>query len=239
MRSSRWHAQGNAYLLVERADLDPEEARRLVGDADGIVQILAASRDQIDVAIWNPDGSTAEISGNGTRIAAKWLADEGGAEQVTVRVRGGRVVVAELLPDGRVETAVGDVVVGERERLALEGEELELTPVSVGNPHAVLERPPNPDELRRLGPLVERHPRFPQRTNVQFARVDAPGEVSAVVWERGAGETLSSGTSAVAVAAATHGVENASVTVHFPGGDLDVRLERGRGFLTGPAVRVA
>src|SRR5204863_155640 len=81
----------------------------------------------------------------------------------------------------------------------------------------------------------ETHPRFPQRTNVQVARVDRPGEVTARVWERGAGETASSGTSAVAVAAATHG--EGDVVGHFPGGDLRVRLEDGPAFLTGRAVR--
>jgi diaminopimelate epimerase len=80
------------------------------------------------------------------------------------------------------------------------------------------------------------HPRFPNRTNVQVARVDGPGEVTARVWERGVGETSASGSSAVAVAAATHG--EGDVVVHFPGGDLRVRLESGRATLTGPAQKV-
>ena len=94
--------------------------------------------------------------------------------------------------------------------------------VDVGNPHAVVIG--DPDDLPRIGPLLETHPRFPNRTNVQVARVDGPGEVTARVWERGVGETQSSGTSAVAVAAATHG--DGDVLVHFPGGDLRVRLSR-------------
>jgi diaminopimelate epimerase len=85
----------------------------------------------------------------------------------------------------------------------------------------------------RLGPLLETHPRFPNRTNVQVVRVDAPGEVTARVWERGVGETTASGSSAVAVAAATH--RDGDVLVHFPGGDLRVRLHAGRAWLTGPA----
>jgi len=104
----------------------------------------------------------------------------------------------------------------------------------VGNPHAVVLG--DPGEIRRLGPLLETHPRFPERTNVQIARVDRPGEVTARVWERGVGETTASGTSAVAVAAATHA--DGDVVVHFPGGDLRVRLEAGRAWLTGPAERV-
>ena len=118
----------------------------------------------------------------------------------------------------------------ERERIA----GLEVTPVAVGNPHAVVEG--DPDDILLIGPLLETHPRFPNRTNVQVAHVDAPGEVTARVWERGVGETTASGSSAVAVAAATHG--DGEVVVHFPGGDLRVRLEGGRATLTGPAERI-
>src|SRR6185295_17265785 len=111
---------------------------------------------------------------------------------------------------------------------------IRLRAVSVGNPHAVVEG--DPAEITRIGPLLETHPRFPGRTNVQVVRVEAPGRVRARVWERGVGETSASGTSAVAVAAATHG--EGEVTVCFPGGDLLVRLEAGRAHLTGPAEPV-
>ncbi len=113
-------------------------------------------------------------------------------------------------------------------------EGIELVPVSVGNPHAVVRG--DPAEITRIGPLLEMHPRFPERTNVQVVRVDGDGEVTARVWERGVGETAASGSSAVAVAAATH--DEGEVLVHFPGGDLRVRLEGGCAFLTGPAERV-
>ena len=108
-----------------------------------------------------------------------------------------------------------------------------VTAVSVGNPHAVVRGDPN--DLPLIGPLLETHPRFPERTNVQVARLDGPGRIVARVWERGAGETSSSGTSAVAVAAAL-GQERADVT--FPGGTLHVRFEGCRAFLTGPAERL-
>ncbi len=111
---------------------------------------------------------------------------------------------------------------------------LDVIVVDVGNPHAVVIG--DPDDLPSVGPLLETHQRFPNRTNVQVARVDGPGEVTARVWERGVGETQSSGTSAVAVAAATHG--EGDVLVHFPGGDLRVRLSDGRATLTGPAERL-
>jgi diaminopimelate epimerase len=180
--------------------------------------------------IWNPDGSTAELSGNGTRIAASWLAGQSGAEEVTIRV-GPREVVARMLPGGEIEQDLGPVEVYERERVA----GLEVVAVSVGNPHAVVVG--DPDDLPLIGPLLETHPRYPERTNVQVARVDGPGRVTARVWERGVGETRSSGTSAVAVAAATHG--EGEVVVSFPGGDLCVRIADGRAHLTGPVERVA
>ena len=203
---------------------------QLVGDCDGIVEVVAAAGDRADVVIWNPDGSTAELSGNGARIAARWLATESGVERVRIRV-GTREVEARMLDDRLVEADMGEVDVGRAERI----DGVEFVPVSVGNPHAVVLG--DPDDLPRLGPLLETHPRFPERTNVQVARVEAPGEVVARVWERGVGETTASGTSAVAVAAATH-PGGGEVTVRFPGGALRVRLDDRRAWLTGPAERL-
>jgi len=232
MTYSRWRAAGNEYLLVERADLGealtPERVRADVGEADGILEVLAEDGSEAEIVIWNPDGSTAEMSGNGTRIAARWLADRTGAEEVVVHV-GPREMRARMLPDGLVEQEL-EFEVYERERVA----GLDVVAVSVGNPHAVVVG--DPDDILLIGPLLETHPRYPDRTNVQVARVDAPGRVTARVWERGVGETLSSGTSAVAVAAATHG--EGEVVVSFPGGDLRVRLAGGRARLTGPVERV-
>jgi len=133
-----------------------------------------------------------------------------------------------MLADGRVEQDMGEVHVSPPEEV----EGIAFVPVDVGNPHAVVED--DPAQLPRVGPLLETHPRFPRRTNVQVARRIEPGLVEARVWERGAGETASSGSSAVAVAAA---LGESPVTIRFPGGTLDVRLEQGRAFLTGPAVR--
>nr|MDQ3745219.1 diaminopimelate epimerase [Acidobacteriota bacterium] len=93
MRSSRWQALGNVYLVVEEPELSADAVRAAVGDADGIVQVLARGGGWADVVIWNPDGSVAEMSGNGTRIAAAWLAERTGADAVRVRV-GTREVAA-------------------------------------------------------------------------------------------------------------------------------------------------
>ena len=198
----------------------------MIGDGlDGAIEVLSVDGDDMNIAIVNPDGTHAEMSGNGTRIAAAWLMERSGHDVARVRV-GPRVVEVRRVGE-LYESELGDVEVSEPERIA----GLDVVRVSVGNPHAVVVGDPN--DLPRIGPLLETHPSFPNRTNVQVARIDAPGEVTARVWERGVGETTASGSSAVAVAAATHG--EGDVLVHFPGGDLRVRLEGGRARLTGPA----
>jgi diaminopimelate epimerase len=248
MKLSKWHGLGNDYLLVERdelaAPLTAEQVKRIcdyhfgVG-SDGILEVVSADGDQAEIVIWNPDGSTAELSGNGTRIAARWLARRSGTQQVRITV-GPREVAARIGDGAEVELDVGAVEVGETETISVGGEEVELTPVSVGNPHAVIRREPERAELLRLGPLVESHERFAERTNVQLVRVDNPNELTVGVWERGAGETLSSGTSAVAASAAAvaNGWCESPVTVHLTGGDLLVELRDGNARLTGPAEEI-
>jgi len=248
MRFSKWHALGNSYLVVERDDagpLTPERARRLCDaergiGADGVLEVAAVEGSRADVTIWNPDGSTAEMSGNGTRIAARWLSDRVGAAEVTISV-GPRTVGARMLDEPDVETDVGTVEVGAPETIDVHGNDVELIAVSVGNPHAVVRcEEPAREVLLRLGPLIETHARFPGRTNVQFVRPEGRHDVTALVWERGAGETSASGSSAVAVAAAavTADWSESPVTVHMPGGDLVVRIEDGTATLTGPAELV-
>ena len=188
--------------------------------------MLSVDGDDVAIGIVNPDGSRAEMSGNGTRIAAAWLMSRSGSATARVHV-GSRTVTVRRTADGLYESELGPVEVGARE--VVDG--IELTPVWVGNPHAVVAD--DPARIAELGPRLEGHPRFPERTNVQVVHVTRPGEVTARVWERGVGETSASGTSAVAVAAATHG--DGEVVVHFPGGDLRVRLAEGCAWLIGPA----
>jgi diaminopimelate epimerase len=229
MTSSPWHAHGNVYLVSEDAALTPERVREEAAGTDGILQVLRTGDSEAEIEIWNTDGSTAEMSGNGTRIAGAWLMARTGVSEVRIAV-GPRVVTVRALGTALFESEMGKVEVGPRETV----DGIELTTVDVGNPHAVVVG--DPDDVTRLGPLLETHERFPNRTNVQVARVDGPGEVTARVWERGVGETTASGSSAVAVAAATHA--EGDVLVHFPGGDLRVRLQDGAAWLTGPAEPV-
>jgi diaminopimelate epimerase len=231
MSSSTWRALGNTYRVVDgESALDPRRARELAVGTDGVVEVVSEGAGRVEILVWNPDGSRAELSGNGARIAAAWHAVRSGTSEVEVETRD-RVVSSRLLASGAIEQDLGQVVVGERETI----EGVTFVPVDVGNPHAVVLGDPN--EIERLGPMLEAHQRFPRRTNVQVARVERAGEVTARVWERGVGETASSGTSAVAIAAATHGT--GEVLVHFPGGDLLVRLVGGRATLVGRAERVS
>jgi diaminopimelate epimerase len=230
MRSSKWSAHGNIYLLVEDERLTPERARELSAQrkTDGVLEVVSVEGAEAEIAIWNPDGSRAELSGNGTRIAARWLADRSAAGEVRIRV-GERLTHARIRGE-LVEQELGPVEVGPAERL----QGIEFVPVSVGNPHAVVEG--DPAEIGRIGPLLETNPRFPGRTNVQVGRPDGPGRIVARIWERGVGETSSSGTSAVAVAAALG--EEGETEVSFPGGVVRVRIECGQAYLTGPAERL-
>src|SRR3954467_5717821 len=155
MRSSKWSAHGNVYLLVEDGGLTPELARELSArkKTDGVLAVLATEGAEAEIAIWNPDGSRAEMSGNGTRIAARWLTERTGVPEVTVRV-GGREGGACMLDDTLVEQDMGEVVVSEPETV----NGVAVVPVDVGNPHAVVEG--DPVDLPRIGPLLEVHARF-------------------------------------------------------------------------------
>lgn len=249
MRFSKWHALGNSYVVVERdavgRPLAADDARHLcsvdVGiGAHGILEVVGVGDATVEIVIWNPDGSVAGMSGNGTRIAAAWLAGRAGLDRVTVHV-GPRAVRARVRPDGLVEQELGPVAVGAPEAITVGDESLEVVAVDVGNPHAVIRGDDlTRERLLRLGPLVETHARFPERTNVQLADAQGAHDVRALVWERGAGETPASGSSAVAVAAAAvaGGWAQTPVTVHMPGGALEVRLSAERTTLVGPAVEI-
>jgi diaminopimelate epimerase len=247
MRFSKWHALGNTYLLLERAELveplSSDDARALCNPhtgvgADGVLEIVDVRGPEADVLVWNPDGSRAELSGNGARIAAMWLARRSAVAFPRIRI-GERTIPARVEGDD-VEVDLGPVEVGRPEPLDVGGERLEFTPVSVGNPHAVLRREPIREELLRLGPLIEGHERFPERTNVQLARSDGPNDLTVLVWERGVGETLASGSSAAAAAGAAVvlGWCESPVRVHLPGGTLRVDIREGRGILSGSVVEI-
>ena len=248
MRFEKWHALGNAYLLVEQpaaGTLAPTRVRRLCDvdtgiGSDGLLEVTGREAGRAVVRIWNPDGSTAELSGNGTRIAAAWLLRESGLPEVEIETESKLVRAVPGAPD-MVRQELGLVSVSDDEVLDVAGERLGIVTADVGNPHAVVLRDVlSRDDLLRLGPAIETHPRFPRRTNVQLAAPDSQEAVSVLVWERGAGETAASGSSAVAVAAAAvaRGWCASPVRVAMPGGELVVTIDRGQASLEGPAEQI-
>ena len=248
MRFEKWHALGNAYLLVEQpaaGTLAPPRVRRLCDvdtgiGSDGLLEVTGREAGRAVVRIWNPDGSTAELSGNGTRIAAAWLLRESGLPEVEIETESKLVRAVPGAPD-MVRQELGVVSVSDDEVLDVAGERLGIVTADVGNPHVVVLRDVlSRDDLLRLGPAIETHPRFPRRTNVQLAIPEPPDKVSVLVWERGAGETAASGSSAVAVAAVAvaRGWCSSPVRVAMPGGELVVTITDGQASLEGPAEQI-
>lgn len=234
MRLFKAHGLGNDYLVLETGEpLDPALVRALCDrhrgpGGDGVLEPRDTSLADHGVRIWNPDGSTAEKSGNGLRILAWWLSSARSAGTTfTVEVEG-NVVRCEV--DGAVvDVEMGRARVHDPDRaFVIDGREVRAVTLDVGNPHCVVLGDADPDTLpwRRWGEVLERDPAFPNRTNVQVAR--RVGEaLEARIWERGAGPTLASGSSACAVAVAAHvrGLVPAGlVEVHMPGGTLEVTV---------------
>ena len=248
------HGLGNDYIVIDGDDLPapltaPQTVRICdrnwgVGSDGILLKVPAWAGADFGMRILNPDGSEAEKSGNGLRIFAKYLWEHGHtkAPVFTVDTKGGRVECHCHVSDGHmnlvtVEMGTCTFVAPEipmngparevvRVPLQVGGETLLVTAVSVGNPHCVV----FVDQLdearcRALGPQIEHHPAFPNRTNVQFAKVMSRAQVDILIWERGAGYTLASGSSssAVACAAVKNGFcDHGLVTVRMPGGTLEI-----------------
>jgi diaminopimelate epimerase len=266
------HGLGNDYLALDTDTLTfglTPPAVRLLCDrnygvgSDGVLARVGSVNADFGLRIFNPDGTEAEKSGNGLRIFAAYLLEAGAVVEgapFTVETPGGTVTMsilertpASLMVEvemGRASFRSADVgLTGpdretDNELLELEsGERLAINTVSMGNPHCVVFRESlEPEELRRLAPQLCSHPWFERGTNVQFARAVEAGAVEAWVWERGAGETLASGSSACAVAAAAMRrglVSERSIEVRMPGGTLRVTIdERWNVTLLGPAEGV-
>lgn len=268
VRFAKYHGLGNDYLVIEPSELEPARALALAPricdrnrglGSDGILLgPLPSSSAQARLRIINPDGSEAEKSGNGLRIFARYLWDTaqargaefsietaGGVAPVTIGARAEWIEVGMGKPDFNSK-AVGlqgpnrPMVGG---ALLVGDIELSVVTVSVGNPHCVvLEQPVTPARARELGPRIEHSGLFAERTNVQLLEVLARDTIRIEIWERGAGYTLASGSSASAAASAAQalGLCDAEVTVQMPGGQLHVRRSRdGTLFQRGPVTRIA
>lgn len=265
------HGLGNDYIYVRPSEeRDWADIARRVSDrhfgvgADGLILALPSDVADIRMRIFNADGSEAEMCGNGIRCLARYAVEEGmvrpDAESVTIETLAG-VLTLQLFRDGDTVSAarvdMGRPRLDPRDLPAnvqapgpvldlpvtVDGMELRLTLVSMGNPHAVhfVEGGIDDFPLERIGPLVEHHELFPNRTNFQVVQVVDRGHVRHRVWERGAGITLASGTSAsaVCVAARLHGFTGDRIVDSLPGGDLVLEWDgEGSVFMTGPVARV-
>lgn len=269
MKFVKMHGLGNDFVVAaaESPPDRPDELARRICDrrfgvgADGLVFILPSARADVRMRIWNADGSEAEQCGNAIRCVAKYVYEWGirSAEELTIETLAGVCKVRLDVANGRVRRVRVDMgepvlsgpdiptlIAGERivgETLEAAGRSFRFTAVSMGNPHCVVFVDGlDSVELDVWGPAIERHPLFPNRTNVEFAVVNGRREIEVRVWERGAGPTLACGTGACAVlvAAVLNGLADREATVALPGGDLRVEWSEsdGRVYMTGPAEAV-
>lgn len=228
---------------------------------DGIIMILPSDNADFKMRIFNADGSEAKMCGNGSRCVGKYVYDHHHTQKcdITLETLSG-VKYLTLFPgaDGKIESVTVDMGepsfdparipvkadsnLGVKAGLS-DGRTMELTAVSMGNPHGVAFTSDLSDEMvLGVGPQLETHPVFPDRANIEFASVEGPADIRMRVWERGSGETMACGTGAcaTAVAAALTGRAGRDVTVHLRGGDLRIRWDEASGhvFMTGPATEV-
>ncbi len=271
MKFTKMHGAGNDYVYVDGFSeniADPVELARAVSDrhfgigGDGLILILPSERADVRMRIFNADGSEAEMCGNGLRCVAKYAHDHGlvqgrsltvetGAgllpvemfinaagwvDRVRVNMGRPRLTRAEIPMTGSADERVIDF------RLTVLDRTFRISCVSMGNPHCVIfVDDVNTFPVATFGPIIENHPLFPRRTNVEFVEVLSAQEVRQRTWERGAGETLACGTgaSAVTVAGLLTGRTGKQLLNHLAGGDLEMAWDgAGEVFMTGPAVEV-
>ena len=266
----KYHALGNDYLVYDpkagSGEFSEEDIIRICHrnfglGSDGIlVGPLPSEKADFGLRILNPDGSEAEKSGNGLRIFARFLNDQGKvqSEPFTVDTLGG-VVTCEVSEDasvisvemGQVSFHSDDVpvnVTGEArevldETIEIAGKSLRYYAATIGNPHCVVPMDEISEKLaRELGPALETHPNFPNRTNVQFLQILDRNRIKIEIWERGAGYTLASGSSSSAAGAVARkmGACDSEITVEMPGGEIELVIDDEFNVqMTGPAIRVA
>jgi diaminopimelate epimerase len=278
MHFTKMHGIGNDFIVVDclgpqgAALAEEAEARaaalndRKFGiGGDGVILVLPSTQAPFRMRMFNPDGSEAEMCGNGIRCFAKFVVDRGlwtGSGDIPVETGAGLLHLScQFGPDGKVATVRVDMgephlrpneiptLLGEgsdrviAQPLTIGDQTLSVTCVSMGNPHAII----FVDNVREfpvavVGPQVEIHAAFPRRTNTEFIQVRSESEIDFRVWERGAAETLACGTGAcaAAVACVLNGETGRAVRVHLPGGDLDIvwSVEDNHVYMTGPAAVV-
>ena len=264
---SKYHALGNDYIVINPKDLPAplttEQVKTIchrnfgVGSDGILLGPIPCYTAKCALKIYNPDGSLAEKSGNGVRIFSRYLWEtkfvgndefalqtDGGIVRSTV-FDGGKMVRVEM---GRVSFDSDKIpVAGAKrevfnEKISVVGREFTFCAATIGNPHCVLPLSEiSPKLAHEFGPLLEVHPNFPRKTNVQFLKVLDRANIQIEIWERGAGYTLASGSSSSASAAVAHklGLVDKKVSVHCPGGIIQIEIREGFDILmTGSVTKV-
>ena len=270
MKFTKMHGIGNDYIYVncfEEVVSDPERLAIVMSrphfgvGADGLILIEPSDSADFGMRIFNSDGSEADMCGNGIRCVGKYVYERGLTDKndLTIETKGGLKVIHMEVEGGKVARVKVDMGTPElnpqlipvnlpgelvlRHRLQIMGQTWYITCVNMGNPHAVLfVRDPEVIDLPTIGPMIEHHPLFPRRTNVEFVRIIDRGILQMRVWERGAGETLACGTGACAslVACVLAGLSDRTVQMKLSGGNLLLHWDAGDNhvYQTGPAAFV-
>jgi diaminopimelate epimerase len=255
-RFVKMHGLGNEYIVLDSTNIDfkltVQAIKRLCNihfgiGSDGIVMLIPSSKADFGFRVYNPDGSEAEKSGNGLRILTKYLYDNGFAKSRRFSIETlTDIVYVEIVEekDGKalsIKVDMGKAFFGSRDipvdsnkpefigqKIKAGDKEFEVSCVSVGNPHCVvIKEDLDENEIRKYGPLLENHVLFPNRINVQFARVLSDHEAEILIWERGAGYTLASGSSSCAASSVLvkRGLLKRDVTMNMPGGTLKIQID--------------
>ena len=250
------HGLGNDYIVLNQDEITFELTEKAIIricdvhfgiGSDGILLKVPSEKADFGLRILNPDGSEAEKSGNGLRIFAKYLYDYGFTQSKSFSIETpGGLVKAEVIEEKNnkaftIKVDMGKAIFESKripvncekeecigEPLELEYRGYEINCVSVGNPHCVvLKDELDEKEIKTFGPQIETNPMFPNRINVQFAKVVSPNEVEVMIWERGAGWTLASGSSSCAVACTVvkRGLTERNLTIKMPGGNLAIEID--------------
>lgn len=270
IRFTKMHGIGNDYIYINCMESMPDRLPELAEEmsdrhfgvgGDGIVLICPSDKADFRMRMFNNDGSEARMCGNASRCIAKYVHDHKLTEKTRISLEtlsGIKVLSLNMSTDGEVESVTVDM--GEPELTAAQVPvrcasermvetpvatswgDVEVTAVSMGNPHGVVFVDRIEDvPFETLGPELEKHPMWPDRANIEFLQIISPSEARMRVWERGTGETLACGTGACAsaVAAALTGRCGREVTVHLRGGDLNIRwAENNHVLMTGSATEV-
>lgn len=265
------HGLGNEYIVLNSEQINFELTTKIIQrlcnvhfgiGSDGILLMVPTDKADFGLRIFNPDGSEAEKSGNGLRIFSKFIFDYGYTENKDFSIyTPGGVVYSHIIEEQNGKASLIKVDMGKAifkardipvdsdldlffdQPLVIKGKKYLVNCVSVGNPHCVVIKDNlDTEEIKEIGPLIESHPLFPNRINVQFVKVISESIVEALIWERGAGYTLASGSSSSAVAAVVRkkGLTGNKVTVSMPGGQLLLELDDDFNIkMTGPIKEIA